>query len=86
MADKKEKDEEAKVAEASTDDVEASGAIIEGDVKSDIPMDHPAVDSNPRANTTPEMNAIDFNDPTKGASEAVKEGLTTKPKDAKKGK
>jgi hypothetical protein len=31
----------------------------------DVDPDHPAVDNDPRKNTTADMNRIDFNDPTK---------------------
>ena len=48
---------------AGTDDVSASGAIIEPAIVDALPMGHPAIDSNPRANVPPESNRIDFNDP-----------------------
>lgn len=38
-----------------------SGAPVQ--VVPDVDPDHPAVDNDPRANTTPLMNRIDFNDP-----------------------
>ena len=40
-----------------------SGAIIEDAAVAAVDVTHPAVDANPRANTTAEQNAIDFNDP-----------------------
>lgn len=55
-------------------EMDASGAIIEKDAK-DVEFKHPAVDSNPRANSTEEMNQIDFNDPTKTQKEAVADNL-----------
>ena len=36
-----------------------------------IEPEHPAVDNNPRARTTVDMNRIDFNDPGKASSDAV---------------
>jgi hypothetical protein len=41
----------------------------------DIDVDHPAVDNDPRANTTETMNRIDFNDPGKSGREAVDDAL-----------
>lgn len=38
-----------------------SGAPVQ--IVPDVDPDHPAVDNNPRANTTADMNKIDFNDP-----------------------
>ena len=43
----------------------AAGAIIEPSVKEGVDLDHPAIDSNPRAGTTSEQNARDMNDPQK---------------------
>lgn len=40
-----------------------------------IDVDHPAVDNDPRANSTAEMNQIDFNDPSKAAGDVVAEQL-----------
>lgn len=54
---------------------EASGAVIEKKVASSAVIDHPAVDSNPRDNTTAEMNRIDFNNPEKRQAEAVADNL-----------
>ncbi|MBX3543586.1 hypothetical protein [Chelatococcus sp.] len=41
----------------------------------DIDVDHPAVDNDPRANTTADQNRIDFNDPTLSGAEAVAKNL-----------
>lgn len=37
--------------------------------------EHPAVDNNPRANTTADMNRIDFNDPIRTGAEIVEQQL-----------
>jgi hypothetical protein len=42
---------------------------------SDVDPAHPAVDSNPRENTTVDQNRIDFNDPTLTGQEAVEANL-----------
>ena len=41
----------------------------------DIDVDHPAVDNDPRAGTTVDQNRIDFNDPTIESHEAVERNL-----------
>jgi len=41
----------------------------------DIDLDHPAVDANPRAGTTVNQNKIDFNDPNLTGQEAVERNL-----------
>lgn len=41
----------------------------------DVDPNNPAVDSNPRANTTEDQNRIDFNDPTLSGPEAVAKNL-----------
>lgn len=41
----------------------------------DVDMSHPAVDDNPRANTSVDANRIDFNDPTIKGHDAVAEAL-----------
>lgn len=41
----------------------------------DIEVDHPAVDNDPRAGTTVDQNRIDFNDPTIEGHEAVEKNL-----------
>jgi len=60
---------------APATEVEASGAIIEPAIAQGVDMNHPAVDANPRENSTPEMNQIDFNDPTKTPEQAVADNL-----------
>lgn len=50
-----------------------SGAPVQ--VVSDVDPTHPAVDDNPRANTTVDQNRIDFNDPTISGAEAVEANL-----------
>jgi hypothetical protein len=42
----------------------ASGAVIEPAIVDRVDMNHPSVDSNPRSNSTPDMNRIDFNEPS----------------------
>lgn len=75
MATMKERDAQKDAAEAkpesmavespapATEMTEASGAIVEPEIKKAVPLDHPAVDSNPRAKTTAVQNGADFNDP-----------------------
>lgn len=60
---------------------EASGAPDQ--VVSDVDPRHPAVDANPRANTTDVQNRIDFNDPTRRDADVVAEqlGMTAKAAD-----
>ncbi|MDE0878920.1 MAG: hypothetical protein OSB00_09725 [Sphingomonas bacterium] len=53
--------------------IDTSGAAQQ--IVGDVDMSHPAVDDNPRANTTDEQNRIDFNDPTKSGSDAVADNL-----------
>lgn len=60
---------------SGSDDMEASGAIIEDGAKALADLQHPAVDNNPRENTTKAMNQIDFNDPTLSMEDAVEENL-----------
>ena len=60
---------------APATDVAASGAVIEEAVVAAIPLEHPAVDANPRAGTTADQNRIDFNDPSKSGTEAVADAL-----------
>lgn len=40
-----------------------SGAFIEPEIKAAIPVDHPAIENNPRAGTSAIQNGGDFNDP-----------------------
>ena len=48
---------------APATEVEASGAVVEQEIKDAIPLDHPAVDDNPRAGTSAIQNGGDYNDP-----------------------
>jgi hypothetical protein len=41
----------------------ASGAFIEPEIKQSIPVDHVAIENNPRAGTSAVQNGGDFNDP-----------------------
>ena len=41
----------------------ASGAFIEPEIKKAIPVDHPAIENNPRRGTSAVQNGGDFNDP-----------------------
>ncbi|WP_174286640.1 hypothetical protein [Sphingomonas bacterium] len=50
----------AKIAPATT--FSTSGAPVQ--IVPDVDPDHPAVDNDPRKNTTVQQNRIDFNDPT----------------------
>lgn len=50
-----------------------SGAAVQ--TVPDVDPSHPAVDDNPRENTTEEQNRIDFNDPTISGQEAVERNL-----------
>lgn len=43
----------------------ASGAFIEPEIKAVIPVEHPAVENNPRAGTSAVQNGGDFNDPNR---------------------
>ena len=49
--------------------IDTSGAPQQ--IVDDVDLSHPAVDANPRANTTVAQNRIDFNDPSLDSSEAV---------------
>jgi hypothetical protein len=53
--------------------IDPSGAPIQ--VVPDVDLGHPAVDADPRANTTADQNRIDFNDPTLEGHEAVEQNL-----------
>ena len=57
----------ANVAPAT--EIDTSGAPQQ--IVDDVDLSHPAVDANPRANTTVAQNRIDFNDPSLDSSEAV---------------
>jgi hypothetical protein len=79
-------DEGSKPADiAPGTEMEASGAIIEEAAKK-VDLDHPAVDNNPRADTTVRQNQIDFNDPAKPQKEAVEENLGISSGDTAKSK
>jgi hypothetical protein len=67
--------EPASIGAAKATNLEGSGAYVEDGMKKAIPVDHPAVDNNPRAGTTVNMNRIDFNDPEQSEEEAVAEQL-----------
>ncbi len=62
----KQKSAPADIPAAKT--VEPSGAP---DQVTDVDLGHPAVDANPREQTTEDQNRIDFNDPTISGAEAV---------------
>lgn len=55
--------------------VEASGAIIKKSTTAAIPLDHPAIESDPRGGVPAEATQIDMNDPTLSAAEAVEQNL-----------
>nr|BDD46302.1 hypothetical protein 3 [Moraxellaceae bacterium] len=42
---------------------DASGALVEPEVAQAVDVTHASVDANPRAGTTGEQNAVDWNDP-----------------------
>lgn len=58
---------------APATEIDTSGAPQQ--IVPDVDMGHPAVDSDPRANTTANQNRIDFNDPTLEGHEAVEKNL-----------
>ena len=64
------------VAPATT--VNPSGAPDQ--IVPDVDLDHPAVDNDPRANTTADQNRIDFNDPNISGQEAVERNLKAQKK------
>jgi hypothetical protein len=66
----------ADIAAAKT--VDTSGAPQQ--IVPDVDMSHPAVDGDPRANTTVNQNKIDFNDPTIAGHEAVEKNLADQAK------
>ena len=53
--------------------IDPSGAPVQ--IVPDVDLSHPAVDNDPRANTTAEQNRIDFNDPTIPGHVAVERNL-----------
>ncbi|MDM9619085.1 hypothetical protein [Rhizobium sp. S96] len=62
---------------APATEFDPSGAPIQA--VADVDPSHPAVDADPRANTTEEQNRIDFNDPSLSGSEAAAKALGYKP-------
>lgn len=58
---------------APATEIDPSGAPVQ--IVPDVDLSHPAVDNDPRANTTVDQNRIDFNDPTIEGSEAVERNL-----------
>lgn len=54
---------------------EFDAAGVPQQIVPDVDPDHPAVDNDPRANTTKQQNQIDFNDPTLSGAEAVAQNL-----------
>ncbi len=60
--------------------IDPSGAPVQ--IVPDVDLSHPAVDADPRANTTADQNRIDFNDPTLEGHEAVEKNLKAAAKDA----
>lgn len=67
--------EKADIGGVGASKMEASGAFVEDGAKKMIDVDHPAVDNNPRANTTEAQNRVDFNDPTLNDRQAVAQRL-----------
>lgn len=61
---------------APATDIDTAGAPQQ--IVPDVDMSHPAVDADPRANTSAEQNRIDFNDPTLSGAEAVEQNLNAK--------
>lgn len=57
---------------AAASDFSPSGAPRQ---VTDIDVDHPAVDNDPRAGTTVDQNRIDFNDPVRPGHEIVEDQL-----------
>lgn len=65
---------------AAAETIDTSGAPQQ--IVPDVDLTHPAVDADPRANTTADQNRIDFNDPTKEGVDVVCDELgMTKPED-----
>ncbi|WP_375458881.1 hypothetical protein [uncultured Enterovirga sp.] len=68
------REEMAKPAEVpAATEFSTSGAPVQ--IVSDVDPEHPAVDNDPRANTTVAQNRIDFNDPGLEPAKAVEENL-----------
>jgi hypothetical protein len=70
-------DKPTDIAPATT--IDPSGAPVQ--IVPDVDMDHPAVDANPRSNTTENQNRIDFNDPSLDGREVVEKALADQAKD-----
>lgn len=70
-------DKPADIAPAAT--IDPSGAPVQ--IVPNVDMDHPAVDANPRSNTTENQNRIDFNDPSLDGREVVEKALADQAKD-----
>lgn len=64
-------DQPANLAPAA--EVDTSGSPQQ--IVPDVDLNHPAVDSNPRKDTTVAQNRIDFNDPSISGPEAVEKAL-----------
>lgn len=64
-----------KLTGAAAQDMDASGAFQEPEIKDRIDVDHPAVDNKPREGVRKVDNQIDFNDPTKTDEQAVADNL-----------
>lgn len=64
---------------APADTIDTSGAPQQ--IVPDVDMAHPAVDADPRANTSEVQNRIDFNDPTLSGQAAVEAALGQKSAD-----
>lgn len=61
-------------------EIDPSGAPHQ--IVPDVDLDHPAVDADPRANTSVDQNRIDFNDPAREGVDVVSDELgMTKPAD-----
>jgi hypothetical protein len=66
-------------ASAVTGATSPSGALQEDEALTPEMLEHPAVDNNPRANTTQNMNRADFNDPAQKDQDAVIDKLGLEP-------
>jgi hypothetical protein len=75
MATKKTKTtaETKEAAVAPATEFDPSGAPVQ--TVADVDPEDPAVDANPRENTTEDQNRIDFNDPALSGSDAVENNL-----------
>ena len=65
------KDATAAISDGANDPAkqpDISGGIIEASILKNVPMDHPAIDSNPRKGLPADSNRIDMNDPTFGST------------------